>query len=200
MSDAELLLIIGPPAVGKMTVGRAVCDVTDFRLFHNHHTIEPLLAIFGHGTAPFEVLNSEFRCRVIEEAAAAGTQLVFTFVWNVEDPADAVEVRTLIAPYLDAGLPVRCVELYADLGTRLVRNTGPARVDAKPSKRDLEWSDAHVRELDATHVMSTDPDRPTAADAVLGELDHLRLDNTALSPQEAAEQVLAWRGSLAARK
>ena len=57
MSDGELLLIIGPPAVGKMTVGRAVCARTDFRLFHNHHTIEPLLEIFGFGTPPFIALN-----------------------------------------------------------------------------------------------------------------------------------------------
>ena len=35
----RLLLITGPPAVGKMTVGRAVAAQSDFRLFHNHHTI-----------------------------------------------------------------------------------------------------------------------------------------------------------------
>ena len=53
MGDGELLLVIGPPAAGKMTVGRAVCERAGFRLFHNHHTIEPLLEIFGFGTPPF---------------------------------------------------------------------------------------------------------------------------------------------------
>jgi hypothetical protein len=32
----RLLLIIGPPAVGKMTVGREIAAHSDFRLFHNH--------------------------------------------------------------------------------------------------------------------------------------------------------------------
>ena len=64
----ELLLITGPPAVGKMTVGRAICARSDFRLFHNHHTVEPLLEVFGHGTPPFERLTMEFRRRVLEEA------------------------------------------------------------------------------------------------------------------------------------
>ena len=46
----RLLLIIGPPAVGKMTVGRAVAGSSAFRLFHNHHTIEMLLDVFDYGT------------------------------------------------------------------------------------------------------------------------------------------------------
>ena len=196
MSDplpaGELLLIIGPPAVGKMTVGRAVCARMGFRLFHNHHTIEPLLEIFGFGTPPFVALNGEFRRRVIEEAATSGTRLIFTFVWNVEDAEDAAEVRRLIAPYVDAGLPVSFVELCADLPTRLERNVGETRIAAKKSKRDLAWSDAHVRELDASYVMNTRPDHWTPADEVLAGFPHLRLDNSHLSPEEAAAEIVAW--------
>ena len=138
------------------------------------------------------MLNGEFRRRVIEEAAASGTRLVFTFVWNVDEQEDADEVRELIAPYVDLGLPVSVVELYADLGTRLERNTGADRISEKRSKRDLAWSDAHVRELDAAHVMNTDPARPTPADAVLAGFAHLRLDNSDLSPDAAAARIAAW--------
>jgi hypothetical protein len=191
MTSGELLLIIGPPAVGKMTVGRAVCAASDFRLFHNHHTIEPLLEIFGFGTEPFVTLNGEFRRRVIEEAARSGTRLIFTFVWNVDDEADAGEVRRLVAPYADAGLRVSFVELTADLNTRLARNAGEDRIDHKRSKRDLTWSDAHVRELDSVR-MTTDPDLPSPADAVLAAYPHLRLDNTILSAEDSAAEILRW--------
>ena len=85
----RLLLIIGPPAVGKMTVGRAVADRSSFRLFHNHHTIEMLLDVFDYGTPAFRTLNSEFRRRVMEEAAASGADLVFTFVWGLDAAAEA---------------------------------------------------------------------------------------------------------------
>lgn len=190
----ELLLVVGPPAVGKMTVGRAICAASDFRLFHNHHTIEPLIEVFGHGTPAFEVLNDEFRRRVVEEAARSGTRLVFTFVWAVDLDEDAAAVRRLVAPYRDAGLRISVVELLADLPTRLERNTGADRIAAKPSKRDLAWSDAHVRDLEERWRMSTDPDHPTVADAVIAELGgrHLRVDNTALTPDEVADRVLAW--------
>ena len=192
MGDGELLLIIGPPAVGKMTVGRAICARTDFRLFHNHHTIEPLLEIFGYGSPPFNTLNVEFRRRVIEEAASSGTRLIFTLVWNVEDPDEADYVRSILAPYVDAGLPVSFVELYADLDTRLERNVGAERIDAKRSKRDLAWSEANVRELDAAHVMNTRADQSTPAIDLLADFAHLRLDNSVLSADQAAERIVAW--------
>ncbi len=186
------MLITGPPAVGKMTVGRAICARSDYRLFHNHHTVEPLLEVFGHGTSSFERLTLEFRRRVLEEAVEHGVKLVFTFVWGVDDPAEADLVRQMIEPYRDAGLPVRWVELYADLDTRLARNTGADRISSKPSKADLVWSDAHVREMEERHRMNTDPGDPTLADQLLGDVEHLRLDNAALTADEAAQRVLSW--------
>ena len=189
----ELLLVIGPPAVGKMTVGRAISRASDFRLFHNHHTIEVLADVFGFGTPAFDALKDDLRIRVIDAAAEHGVRLVFTFVWPVDSEADARTVRDYLAPYVDRGLPVSFVELYAGLDTRLVRNVQPDRVAAKPTKADLEWSDAHVRELEVEYRMNTDPDDPTTpADAVLAEHSHLRLDNTDLTPDEVAQRVLAW--------
>ncbi len=45
-----------------------------------------LLDVFDYGTAPFRALNTEFRSRVIEEAAAAGADLVFSLVPHHVDP------------------------------------------------------------------------------------------------------------------
>ena len=190
--QGELVLLIGPPAVGKMTVGRAIAAASDFRLFHNHHTIEPLLEVFGFGTPAFDALKDDLRIRVIEAAAAHGIRLVFTFVWPVDEVADELVVRRYLAPYVDRGLPVSFVELYAGLDTRLARNVMADRIAAKPSKADLAWSQAHVRESDRTHRLNTDPEVPSHADTLLSEHRHLRLDNTDLSPAEAADRVLAW--------
>jgi hypothetical protein len=189
------MVMFGPPAVGKMTVARAVCERTDFRLFMNHHTIEPLAQVFGSGTPPFTRLTGEFRRRVVEEAAAWGTPLITTLVWNVVGESDAEWVAGLVAPYADAGLPVSFVELSADLGTRLVRNRSEDRLEAKPSKRDLEWSEAHLRERERTFVMNTEPAVPTPADALLGRHRHLRVDTVATDPAAAAERILAWLGA-----
>ncbi|HEY9290831.1 MAG TPA: AAA family ATPase [Microlunatus sp.] len=185
--------MIGPPAVGKMTVGREVAARSSFRLFHNHHTIEPLVEVFGHGTPPFNILNIEFRRRVIEEAVRHDVDLIFTLVWNLDDPADADYVEHLVAPVEESGGEVLVVELAADLTTRLARNRGESRLAAKPTKRDLEWSAGNIREMDS-HRLNTDPTRaePTAADHFLTGHPHLRLETSQLSAADTADIVLGW--------
>jgi len=37
-ASMELVVVFGPPAVGKMTVGREICLLTGFKFFHNHTT------------------------------------------------------------------------------------------------------------------------------------------------------------------
>jgi hypothetical protein len=85
-----LLFVFGPPAVGKMTVGRAIAEASDFRLFHNHHLLEPLLDVFDYGTPPFNRLLEEFRLRVLQEASTSGTDLVYTLVWALDLPEGPV--------------------------------------------------------------------------------------------------------------
>lgn len=194
----RLLLIFGPPAVGKMTVGREVAARTDFRLFHNHHTIEPLLEVFGWGTPPFRTLNDEFRGRVFEEAAAHDVDLIFTVVWDLSSAEDAEVITQYIAPYVDRGADVLFVELAADLDTRLDRNRGESRLAHKPSKRDLDWSDGNVRELEAWVMNTTlEPSRAeldeiAPARAVIKSHPHLRLDTAGLSAGESADLIAAW--------
>jgi hypothetical protein len=185
-----LLFIFGPPAVGKMTVGRAIADASDFRLFHNHHMLEPLLDVFDYGTSPFDLLLKEFRFRVLEEAARSGTDLVYTLVWGLDLPEDAAYIREHLQPFVDAGRPIAFVELAADLDTRLGRNRTPYRLSEKKSKRDLVWSDANVRDLER-HVMNTGV-RPTPADDLIAQHPHLRIDNTDRTPEDVAAEVLAW--------
>ena len=66
----HFVFVFGPPAVGKMTVGRALAARTGYKLLHNHMTVEPVLEIFEFGSPPFGRLVNEFRRRVIEEALA----------------------------------------------------------------------------------------------------------------------------------
>lgn len=190
------LVIFGPGAVGKMTVGRAVCARSSFRLFHNHHTIEPLHEVFGFGSRAFEVLNREFRRRVFEEAARDGLDLVWTAVWMVEDPAERDYLAELLTPYAAAGAPIAFVELAADLDTRLDRNRTEHRLAEKRSKRDLEWSDRHVRELESVRA-NTIPGMRDPAHDLLDAHPHLRLDTTELTAEQAAGRILDWLAEVA---
>jgi len=183
----HLVVVFGPPAVGKMTVGHEICERTGYRLFHNHLTIEPFLGIFEFGSPSFNRLSSELRRRVVEEAIASDLAgLVFTFVWGLELVSD----RELVQGYVDlveaAGGRVSFVELFATLEERIARNNTEFRLAEKKSKRDREFNDGNLLELES-YVMNTRPDVRTAADDLLDHHQHIRIDNTHLSPADVAD-------------
>lgn len=190
----HLVMLFGPPAVGKMTVGRELARLTPYRLFHNHATIEPLLDVFDWGTPAFETLKEEFRRRVVEEAIASGLPgLVFTYVWALDEPADTAYVEGLLAPVLAAGGRVDLVELWSSEETRLGREGTPARLAAKPSKRDVDWARDNLLQWGREYRLSTGPDQGLPVDH-----PHHRVDNDGLDPAEAARMIVGLLGLPAA--
>ncbi len=183
-----LLFVVGPPAVGKMSVGEAITERTGLRLFHNHISIELALRYFDYGTPAFGRLNEEIRRRVIEEVAASDLPgLVFTFAWAFDVPEDQASVDEYARPFRERGARVLFVELEATQAERLKRNACVSRLAEKPSKRDLEASRRRLLEADARYQLNSGgkfDERP----------DYLRINNTFLTPGEVAERVIEHFG------
>lgn len=179
-----LVIIFGPPAVGKMTVGLELERLTGFRLFHNHMTIDPVIRLFPFDSAPFRRLVTEFRRRIFEEYAATDASgLIFTFVWAIGDPQDAAFVERTIKTFTDCGGRVYFVELEATQAERLRRNETPLRLREKRLQREVEGSRAFLLEADRTYQLNTCgdfsyPDR------------HLRIENTELEPRSVAQRIV----------
>ncbi|HET7386337.1 MAG TPA: AAA family ATPase [Nocardioidaceae bacterium] len=185
----ELVIVFGPPAVGKMTVGAELARLTGFKLFHNHMTVEPVLDIFEFGSEPFGRLVGEFRRRVIEEAVDAELPgLIFTFVWGLELEAD----RDVVASYVDIvespGGRTTFVELCASREERLARNSGEFRLEEKRSKRNLEFARQNLNAMDDQYVMNTG-DVPTVAEQLWAERPYLRIDNSDVPAPDAAHLI-----------
>lgn len=177
------VLLFGPQAVGKMTVGEELAALTGFRLFHNHMTIEPLYAIFGDAPQTWR-LSHAFRQAIFEAAAGSShlPGLIFTYVWAFDLAADWQYAHDVTAIFETQGWDTVWVELEADLATRLVRNRTPHRLEAKPTKRNVAWSDQEVKMTSDTHRLNSRP----------GEIQHphyFRLENTDVSPNAAARAI-----------
>ena len=176
----KFVFILGNAAVGKMTVGQALMERTGLRLFHNHMTIEPVLEIFGsfHGDAIRGLREVIFR----EFAKSDNYGMIFTYMMAFDMPSEWAYidwVRSIFAPY---GTEFYYVELVAVAHTRMQRNVTENRLLHKPSKRDLEASNARLVRDDASHRMESLP----------GEIpfeSYLRIDNTELSPQTVAQMI-----------
>jgi hypothetical protein len=185
----HFVCLFGPPAVGKMTVGRALCDLTGFKLFHNHMSVEPILEIFDFGTPPYGRLVGEIRRRVVEEAVGEGLPgLVFTYVWALEDPGDTRSIAALVDIVERGGGTVHFVELAAPLGVRRVRNATELRREHKRTHRDAELSEQILVDLERFVLNSSDGQTPEPAASVL-EGRTVRIDNTDLPPEQVAVKV-----------
>ena len=184
--DAPMLvLIVGPPAVGKMTVGHELAQRTGLRLFHNHHTIELVLRFFAFGTPAYRRLVDEFRRRVFEEVAASDLPgLIFTYVWAFNDPRDAAAIERYSTIFRERGGRVVIVELEASQEERLRRNESEFRLAEKPSKRNVAASRRQLLADDAGYQLNS-------RGVFDGRADYLRLDTTELSAGDTAERIIA---------
>ncbi|MBP9667747.1 hypothetical protein KBD87_02990 [Candidatus Saccharibacteria bacterium] len=117
----KLLIIFGPPAVGKATVGNLVEKMTDFTLFHNHMVTDGIMHIFGKDSESESKLSREIRSAIIGEAAATGKNLIFTYVWNFNTPRGKRNIDHYKQLYEQHGGTVQFIELCAPLEERVQR-------------------------------------------------------------------------------
>ncbi|MFW9822016.1 MAG: AAA family ATPase [Candidatus Thorarchaeota archaeon] len=181
----RLVVIIGPPAVGKMAVGLELAKLTGFKLFHNHMTIDLVLNFFDYGSDKFNILNEEFRARIFEEVATSDLLgLIFTFVAAFDDIRDKIYLEKISGIFEEQGATVYYIELEADLEERLRRNKGKLRMDLKPSKRDTERSEKGLLSLEDQYVMNSNEEYP-----FFFQENYIKIDNTKLSAKEVAKQI-----------
>jgi len=129
VTGPDLVVLFGPPAVGKATVGRALADQTGYKLFHNHLVLEPVHALFDFGEGPFWTLVGEFRRRIFEEAARSDLPgLIFTYVWALGRDEDRREIEGYLGPFGRRLDQVKFAELACPQALRLERNRHPDRL------------------------------------------------------------------------
>ncbi len=108
----KLVFIYGPPASGKLTVATELSKLTGFKLFHNHVSIQFVQSIFEFGTKTFWRLTRKYRLEMIEEAAKAGIDAIFTFVYGKGE--DDQFVKQVLQNVRSHGGQVCFVRLHCD--------------------------------------------------------------------------------------
>lgn len=179
-----LVIIIGPPAAGKMTVGLELARLTGFKFMHNHQSIEALLPTFPFGSPSFIKLTVQFRQSVFDEVAASDAPgFIFTTAWNLTSAADRTEIDAYCEPFRRRAARVCFVELEASLDTRIARNRTEPRLQNKASKRDIAASETrliinHERWTSAVPAPFPYPD------------SHLKITNDHLAATAVAQTII----------
>lgn len=176
----DLVVVFGPQAVGKMTVGEELQKLTGLKLFHNHMTIDFVMQFFEYHEG--RDLIRLFRDEIMKKMASSNQRgMIFTYVWafNEQGDWDYIEhVRDIFKNH-----NIYFVELNTDLETRLKRNVTENRLEKKWTKRDTEFSENEmVRSMQKYRLQSHDDEIPYD--------NYLRIDNTNISAAEVAEIIV----------
>ncbi|SLJ90308.1 MULTISPECIES: AAA family ATPase [unclassified Paenibacillus] len=179
----KFIIIFGPQAVGKMTVGQELEKITDLKLFHNHMTIELVSPYFSYGTPQGKRLVNLFRQEIFEEVAKSELPgLIFTFVWAFDMKEDWEYIRKVSALFESRGAEVCYVELEADPTERLERNRSPHRLLHKATKRNVEWSEKDLLSSMEKNRLNSEPGEITYE-------QYIRINNTDKSPKDVAHLI-----------
>lgn len=184
----NFLLIFGPSAVGKMTVGKAIAARTGYKLMHNHVSLELANRFFDFGTEPFRALDSLVRFGVFDVVAKSDLEgFIFTFCWALDLPSEAEYVDKIVGIFAAANAKIHYLELEADQQVRLARNSTPDRLFEKPSKQDIAHSEGMLLRDDEKYRQNTRPGE-------MPERNIFKVNNTNLSPEEVAEMAVEHFG------
>ena len=178
----KLVIIFGPGAVGKMSVGQALADITELKLYHNHMSIEAVRPVFDFGTPEFNRLVTMFRLETLKAVAQSKLEgVIFTFVWALNLPSEYEYIDRIVKLFEEVNGDVFYVELEASFETRLKRNRHETRLLEKPSKRDVENSDRVLKHETKYQLNSKEGEftRP----------NYLKINNEELEPDVVAGMI-----------
>lgn len=179
----KLVIICGPHAVGKMTVGQELAKLTGLKLFHNHMTIDIVTDLFSNYTNERGRLINLFRKEIFEAYSKTEEYgMIFTYMWAFDCKEDWDYIENLENIFISQGAEVYYVELEADYDLRLERNKTENRLLNKPSKRNLEHSESMFRRLEEKY-------RLNSLEEELNKSNYIRINNTNLSPDQVAEMI-----------
>lgn len=180
---ANLIVVCGPQAVGKMVVAESLRDKLKYNLMINHDSIEISDKIFGFATPAQREFNAFFREKAFELAVKHDVDLIFTYVTAFELQEERDYLTSLHDLFTKSGGNFYFAELSADLETRLTRNETPYRLEKKASKKDVEWSRANLLNDAKKHRLNSNEGEVWFA-------KHLKIDNTNLSPDQVADKII----------
>ena len=139
----KLLFLHGAPAVGKLTVAKALLRIVPGRLMDNHAAIDLALTVFEFGAPGFWELVHDVRRSAISAAAEHGVPLLVTTFCYAE-PDDREQFGHFEEIMQRHGAKLLPVFLHCSREEALRRVGNPDRV----ARRKISSGEHLIRELD----------------------------------------------------
>lgn len=178
LAQSKLVFIFGPAAVGKMTVGQHLAEMTGFKLLYNHMVVDLVTQFFPFGSPPFHSLARPMTQQLIEACAANDASLIITH-GMLFAPESLRVVEEWSAPYSRIGGEIFYAELSASLDARLARN----ETENRARHKNIDWATPErLREMERWGRWKSDGDIPDPG-------RHIVIENDDVSARDAATMI-----------
>lgn len=179
----KFVLISGPQAVGKMTVGQELSKITQLHLMHNHHMIEPVLEIFkGFNIKTILELREVIFNNFLE---TDNYGMIFTQCTVLNSKISCEATEKMFTKFKNAGAEIYFVHLEASEDVRMKRNETENRLKNKKSKQNTERSKMYLLS-DRDNIYEYEDGTIPFGDFIKPE-NYIRINNENLEAEEVAK-------------
>lgn len=169
----KLILLYGPPAVGKLTIAKIISETTGINNFHNHMVLDVINDIFGKENPERKELGYKIRGLIVEEAAKERIDLIVT---GVALNHNKHLYEGMIEAYVKNGGQICLIKLTSPREVLLERVEDESRINKFNNKEDLEkFLDKYPEIMES-----------------LGDHTQLEIDTSEVTPEESAEKILSY--------
>jgi hypothetical protein len=174
----KLVVIYGPPAVGKLTVAERLGVITGFRVFHSHLAIDLVSSITPEDSGR---LYADFLFRIIYETIEFAWKnkqvgLIMSIAYTGSDKQKELLARLKALVESDGGA-ICFVKLFASMEELRRRVVSPSR-------------DYHGKLMDAEELgrWMSNIDYLSKVDIA----ESMEIDNTSIAPEVVAEKIKSY--------
>lgn len=171
----KLILLYGPPGVGKLTVAQKLNKLTGYTIFHNHMTVDLASQIVKFGTKDFWKLNDRLRTTLIEAASKENVNLIITFCFAYPDDSKWInKIKNIVKKHNGKFCPVQLITDEKTLHRR-IKGASRKNFDKIKTRKSLDSC------LKRWNLFTKIP-----------KINHPSINNTKLSPTKVAEKIVRY--------
>lgn len=136
MKQANIIVLYGPIATGKLTIGELLSKKLGYKLSHNHLINDLVWSIYERDTIDGNRIIEELRYKFYEEAACSRIDLIITHTYasdfiSMTGLSDPEYMKKLESIFEKFGANINFVHIKANKKTLLERVNGPSRTQFK---------------------------------------------------------------------